>query len=99
MHAERIVEGGFYERQQLVAVIIRIGLDSTAVIDSHGGFSAVLAASRTRRKRDRQQQDQRALCQAYQVRPVRSSSLDAVLDRSSAKWNSHIFGTQIDHSK
>src|SRR5436190_15609308 len=98
MHAERIVEIGLHECQQFAAVITRIGLDSTAVIDGHGGFSAVLAASRTRRKRDRQQQDQRALCGDYQVRPVRSSSVAAVLDRSSAKWNSHIFGPQIDYS-
>src|SRR5436305_4553523 len=98
MHTERIVEIGFHECQKLGAVIAGIGLDSTAVIDGHGGFSAVLAASRTRRKRDRQQQDQRALCWDYQVRPVRSSNVDAVLDPSSAKWNSHIFAPEIDHS-
>jgi hypothetical protein len=66
VHAARIVEIGFHERQHFGAVIVGIRLVGDTAIVGIGDAPAVIAA-RAGGERDRQQQDRRALCCYSQV--------------------------------
>src|SRR6202045_2124008 len=70
MHADRIVEIGSHESEQLGAVVARERLTGVGIAATEKTDASAVVAARAGRDCDRQDQDRRALCRYPQLQSV-----------------------------